>query len=335
MLIDVIIGFLGSGKTSFILNILEIMASREKMAVIVNEFGDLGIDGAVLSQRDTEIVELSSGCICCTLSRDLLGQVEMLAQKYSPHRLLIEPSGVATVTSLMNILRSLKLEKYVENLRIICIIDAVDFFTFYEQNKLYVESQLKSALLVVINKIDLVEEKVVADIMSLVTQLNKQARVIVTSYGIITVDDFLWIPQNGEHEHEQEEVYEEHIHEHEHMHDEDLAGEILHQHERMEYIPSIQDIESYNLECDDSFHAHEFNLFLNSLLGKEFGEVLRAKGIIHLIERGWVLFNLASGYVTMTPMEKAQPMGKMFIAGRHLQQELLLAQLEKCRYRGA
>lgn len=315
MLVDVVIGFLGSGKTTFILNIMDLLLPRERVAVIVNEFGDIGIDGAVLAQRGTEVVELPSGCICCTLSRDLAGQVEMLAKNYAPRRLLIEPSGIATVRSLLQVLGSLRLEPYVEQLRIICIIDAANFFSFYKQNQLYVEAQLEAAGLVIINKADLEDGAVIADIMSVALSYKRKARIIVTSFCKISVDDYYQVDQ---------------------WH---LAGihheELEHAHGTISQIPAVKDLEKISFICNDSYLPDDFNLFLQSLQKEAFGLVIRAKGIVHLDQRGWVLFNLASGYITVTPMQVVQPEGKMFIAGHNLREDIMLAQLAKCKYRGS
>ncbi|MEW5920879.1 MAG: GTP-binding protein [Bacillota bacterium] len=314
MIVDVVLGFLGSGKTTFILNIMDMLLPREKLAVIVNEFGDIGIDGAVIGQKDTQVVELPSGCICCTLSRDLAGQVEMLAKNYAPQRLLIEPSGVATVRSLLQVLGSLRLERYLQELRIICIIDAVNFFSFYKQNRSYVESQMEAAGLIVINKSDLEIVEVVADIMSVALLYNQKAKIISTSFCKISLEDYYqagqWLVDAPHHE------------------------ELEHTHGTISQIPAIQDLEKMSFICNDSYLPYDFNLFLQSLKGEEFGQVLRAKGIVHLDQSGWVLFNLASGYVTVTPMQKGQSEGKMFVAGRYLRQEVMLSQLEKCKYRG-
>lgn len=322
MIIDVVVGFLGSGKTTFILGVIAAVSAREKLAVIVNEFGDIGIDGAVLSQDGTEVVELSSGCICCTLSKDLVRQVEMLALRYNPARLLIEPSGVATVSSLLQALRSLKLEKYVEEVRIICIIDAVNFTDLYQQNRLYLEQQMRAASLIIINKMELIKEDITGKIISLATSLNSRATVIATSFCRISADDYLNIREK-----DLKEIWEgelsslNEVHEHEHEHeDESLAP-----------LPFTHDLEKFSLECSSPLAFHSFNSFLGALQRGEMGEVVRAKGIVFLDERGWVNFNLASGYVSIIPMKKAQAAGKLFVAGKNLDQEMLLACLEGCR----
>ncbi len=314
MIVDLLIGFLGSGKTTFILHLMDLLLPREKLAVIVNEFGDIGIDGAVLGQKHTEVVELPSGCICCTLSRDLVGQVEMLAKKYAPQRLIIEPSGVATVKSLLQVLGSLRLEPYVEQVRIITIIDAVNFFNLYKQSRLYVEAQLDAASLIVINKADLEEPEVIADIVSMAAAYNRRARIVTTSFCKVSAEDYYMAEQWAEEA--AVAVKREHG-----------------QHAPVDDLPSLKDLERISFAADVSYREYDFNIFLQELKNGEFGEVLRAKGIVHLEQRGWVLFNLASGHLTLTPLIKAQPEGKFFVAGHNLKREPILTRLEKCTYR--
>lgn len=307
MIIDVVAGFLGSGKTTFIRQVITTTTGREKLAVIVNEFGDIGIDGTVLSGYEgTKVVELDSGCICCTLSRDLVGQVEMIARNFNPDRLLIEPSGVATVGSLLKALRSLRLEEYVETIRVICILDAVDFQNLYSQSRLYVQSQLRSADLIVINKTDLVSGAQTREIMAAVAGVNAQARVAATTFGRLDAGIF-----TGAKGHR-------------------LAEELDAGAGAATPLPFTHGLEMLSLPCDDAVNLQEINNFLSLLRQGEFGRVVRAKGIIRLRELGWALFNLASGVVSMERLEHRNQTGKIFIVGTGLEREKLLAHLNNC-----
>jgi len=320
--VDVVAGFLGSGKTTFIMEIIAAVAPAEKLAVIVNEFGDVGIDGAVLSQSDTEVVELSSGCICCTLSRDLVKQVEMLARQYNPSRLLLEPSGVATVSSLLRSLQSLKLEQYIGKVRIISILDAVSFKALYNENRLYLEQQIRAASLIIINKIDLVEEKTIAEIVSTAAYLNSQAGIVATSFGRISRDDYFNQRERALDFFEEEELssYDSGADHRraDHQHTDD-------QHAGLTPLPFAHDLEKWSFECGFPLDDRRLTVFLNALQSGEMGEVVRAKGIVFLTERGWVNFNLASGYISIAPIKKAPAAGKIFVAGKNLKGEALLA----------
>ncbi len=313
MIIDVVAGFLGSGKTTFIRQVITAAAGREKLAVIVNEFGDIGIDGTVLSEYEgTAVVELDSGCICCTLSRDLVGQVEMIARNFAPDRLLIEPSGVATVGSLLKALRSLRLEDYVKAIRIICILDAVNFRHLYSQSRLYVESQLRSADLIVLNKTDLVSGAQAREILTDVAVVNGRARVVATTFGRLDADEY---PGTKEHSGS-------------------LAEELDAVDDAATPLTFTHGLEKVSLPCDEAVNLQEINNFLSLLRQGEFGRVVRAKGIIRLRELGWALFNLASGVVSMERLAKNNLSGKIFVVGTELEREKLLACLESCAVRG-
>src|SRR5262245_58853273 len=101
MRVAAINGFLGSGKTTFILNILKEIGPRKRIAVIVNELGAVGIDGSLIQSQTAEVVELTSGCVCCSLSPELKKQVIEIKNRYNPEILIIEPTGAASVTGVL------------------------------------------------------------------------------------------------------------------------------------------------------------------------------------------------------------------------------------------
>lgn len=113
MRVDVVNGFLGSGKTTLIKNILLECPGREKIAVLVNEFGETGIDGELLGDSGAEVVELANGCICCTLKADMKSQIAYIAGRYKPQRLIIEPTGIATIGNVLGVLKSLSLAEHI------------------------------------------------------------------------------------------------------------------------------------------------------------------------------------------------------------------------------
>lgn len=310
MYIDVITGFLGSGKTTLILHLMAALSGQEKLAVIVNEFGDIGIDGAVLANRGgAEVVELTSGCICCTLSRDLVGQVETLARNYAPDRLLIEPSGVATVSSMLKALRSLRLERYVEAIRIICLLDASDFCRLFAENRLYVESQLGKASMVIINKTDLVTPQKIREIRDIVAAINDHAKVISTSFGHLPLADYL----AGE---EQTALW---------------TGEPDNQPDSLAPLSFAHELEKVALKCAFPLDFQALDSFLAALQQGFFGRLVRAKGIVRLQDGRRLLFNLAAGQLRTEFLGQVGMVGKIFLVGRELKRELLLDYLGRCR----
>ena len=122
----VVCGVLGAGKTTFLQNALR--NNTEKVAVLVNDFGDAGIDGEILSSGGIETIQLPSGCVCCTLRADLVSAVRQIGQRIAPKHLLIEPSGVATPSAVLEALATCD----VAPVTVVGIVDATDFVKLYE-----------------------------------------------------------------------------------------------------------------------------------------------------------------------------------------------------------
>jgi len=168
MKIDVINGLLGSGKTTYMLNLLEQKDPGEKTVVLVNEFGEIGIDGDILSGHGASVVELPNGCICCTLTADLRTQVKEIAE------------------NLLGILNSLSLEKYIEDIRVTLVIDAANLREIVAQNRAFVENQLKAAHVIAVNKCDRVDAGEISWITGFIRSINTAAGILLTIHGRVT-----------------------------------------------------------------------------------------------------------------------------------------------------
>ncbi|MBS4025248.1 MAG: GTP-binding protein [Clostridia bacterium] len=307
MIVDIVNGFLGSGKTTLIKNLLDALGGLEKIAVIVNEFGAVGIDGTILAQDGMDVIELPSGCICCTLNSDLKKQVAVIATNYAPDRLIIEPTGVATISSLLKIFNSLTLEKFITQVRIICIVDATDFFNIYSGNKFFVESQLAAAQLVVINKVDLIADDEIDKIVKEIEDVNSQAYQLATAFGQVPLEIYLALQGFSP----------------------GLLGNELAEKLNSETNITHQ-FQTYCSTFEQQVSEERLGSFLKSLQLGEFGAVIRAKGILKLKEKDWVLFNLATGKITITKMEQPQSLGKIVVIGTNLTKKEIEVRFTQC-----
>jgi len=165
MIVDIIFGFLGSGKTTFITRILNEWGQKEKIVVLVNEFGEVGVDGELLKDRGGNVVEMPSGCICCTLQADFKKQLKEIIEDIHPQRIIVEPTGVATIGQIRSIVEAQAFEKVIRIIHNVLVVDAAGFMGLYKANRHFVESQVKSAHVVLLNKIDRVDK-----MMSMVTR---------------------------------------------------------------------------------------------------------------------------------------------------------------------
>lgn len=172
-------GFLGSGKTSLILRLGKHFAENlgKKVVIIVNEIGEIGVDGDYLKKLGMNSYEITEGCICCTLKRDLESTVSEITSAFKPDYIFIEPTGIAFPSVIRKTVRKANIEPLV-----IGVVDLVRFPNLYKESKEFIERQLKEVEIVALNKIDVIKSKAEIDfITEIVKQLSPTAKIIFTS----------------------------------------------------------------------------------------------------------------------------------------------------------
>lgn len=188
MRVTIICGLLGSGKTTFLNQLLK--KKGPDTVVLVNEFGDVGIDGQLLSSSGRDVVELPSGCVCCTLKADLVSTLKDIILKYNPEEIIIEPSGIASPSGLLEIfetpgLPQLKLSP------VIGIIDAVTFMEDYESDIYgrFFYDQITNSDILIINKCDLVSQEEPLRITAVLKERNPAAIILQSVHGSIDLPE--------------------------------------------------------------------------------------------------------------------------------------------------
>jgi G3E family GTPase len=172
----VVCGLLGAGKTTFIRNFLRL--GNERAVVLVNDFGAAGIDGEIFSAGGIESVELPSGCVCCTLKFDLITTVRRVVKQFSPEHLVIEPSGVASPSAVLEALESAG----TGSASVIGIVDAVEFAELYESGMYgsFFQDQIANSDVILVNKTDLAQEAAVTAAEGLIAAINPSAVLLRT-----------------------------------------------------------------------------------------------------------------------------------------------------------
>ncbi len=178
----VVSGFLGSGKTTMILATIGkyIETTKKKVVVIVNDFGKIGIDGAVMKKYGLEVQDMPSGCICCTLGSDFLETVNTVAINLKPDLILVEPTGIADPAKIIDTMKMYRGPK-VEPIRIIVVVDAVRFPLILNALTIPIKNQLNAADIIVINKIDESGPEAVQVVMNILAELDIRKRTISVS----------------------------------------------------------------------------------------------------------------------------------------------------------
>ena len=182
---EIVAGFLGAGKTTFVRRLLAEADPDVKTVVLVNDFSDVGVDGSLLRGAAADVVELPNGCICCSLRNDLAAQLKETIARWAPKRVLIEPSGVADVAALVGVLGQPDLAPLVRSLRLTTVLDAGAFLRDFARRPGYFEAQARLAPLLVVNKADLVSPAVLRLVEETLRALNPAARIVRATYGVV------------------------------------------------------------------------------------------------------------------------------------------------------
>jgi G3E family GTPase len=323
MIADIIFGFLGSGKTTFISRVLRGWGDKEKIVVLVNEFGEVGIDGTLLQGRGGDVVEMPSGCICCTLQTDFRTQILEILQTIRPQRLIVEPTGVATIRQVHSILSAQLFEDYLDTIHNVLIADATGFMGLYKANPHFMESQVRNAHVVLLNKCDRVERRRALLTRDAITAINPDATVLMTEFGLVDWGQYQLALSSplGPRSQQTESVTNLQSP----IHLEAQGSAPIHVHEEQDALG----YESFGLVFDDlRFDLRALDDLFTRLNGSAMGEIVRAKGLFR-VENKWVLMELASGERSFQPVLNADR-SKVSIIGRGLKRKEIGIALEQC-----
>jgi len=174
-------GFLGSGKTTLLKRMLSWENNLSGTVVLVNEFGDVGIDGALLKDSGSEVVELTSGCICCTLQIDLKRTLTQIRERFHPRRILIEASGIADPATIASLIQEPDIQPHMELTKIVTVLDA-ECWKAREAFGTVFYNQLRFADLIFLNKIDLFDQDEIRGFLKEIHAALPQSRVVPTLY---------------------------------------------------------------------------------------------------------------------------------------------------------
>ena len=250
--IDIISGFLGAGKTTLIKKLLKEAFADEKVVLIENEFGEIGIDGGFLKEAGIEIREMNSGCICCSLVGDFGTSLQEVISTYAPDRILIEPSGVGKLSDVM---------KAVENVKDKVDICLNSYTTVVDVNKCkmylrnfgeFYSNQVESAGAIILSRTDVAKEGKVEEAVHLLREMNDKAAIITTPIDQLDGKKLL---QTMEHvDSLEEKMLEEAEHEHHHEHCD--CGCHDHDHEHHHEHHHHEHDEHCDCGCHDHDHEH-------------------------------------------------------------------------------
>ncbi len=373
--IDIISGFLGAGKTTLIKKLIAEALQGQKVVLIENEFGEIGIDGGFLKESGIQINEMNSGCICCSLVGDFNAALKDVLSQYEPDRIIIEPSGVGKLSDVIK-----AVQKVVDGENV--VLDSYITVADVKRAKMYLKNfgefyknQVQYASTIILSRTQDVKEDKLEKTIELIRTLNDRSPIVTTPWEDITGAQILEVmegkndfaedllreaeicPECGHHHHEGEHC---HDHEHHHDHDHDHEGhdheEHLHddEHCHHEEHPHDHDHEHHHDHCgceghDHHHHGHEGHHHADEVFtswgketpkkfteeqvrgilekladedSREYGIILRAKGIVPDENGKWLHFDLVPGEEEVR-YGAAEYTGRICVIGSELKEDKL------------
>ncbi len=282
---EIVVGFLGAGKTTFLKRLLAAADPARKTVVLVNDFGELGLDAGLLQGETAKVVELPNGCICCSLRGDVTTRLRAVIDTMAPDRILIEPSGVADVASLLGVLETPELKPLVRSTTLWTVIDAAAFLSDYARLHGYFAVQARLAPAFIVNKTDLVDAAELAAVTETLLSINPHAEILPARHGMIDPRRLSGagprlLAAASDHADHAANDHGDHHHHHDHA-------------------PEALGFESLSLHLTRPIAVADLNTLLQTLAGGACGRIERLKGLVRSGE-GWLKFDIAGGRPSIT-----------------------------------
>ena len=325
--IDIISGFLGAGKTTFIKKLLKEAIAGEKVVLIENEFGEIGIDGGFLKDSGIEIREMNSGCICCSLVGDFGRSLNEVLTKYTPDRVIIEPSGVGKLSDDMKAVCDVAGEIDVVLIGSVTVVDAQKCKMYMKNFGEFFNNQIESAGTIVLSRTDVADADKVAQCVEMIREKSPKAAIVTTPIDKLTGEQLLEIiekPTDDMAEKLLEEVKEGHHHHHDDDDEKCCCGHHHHHHDH----DADEVFTSWGLETNRTITKEKLESLLQELAHSEkYGQVLRAKGMLPDADGTWYYFDLVPEETEISEGATIYT-GKVCVIGSNLKEDELKAAFE-------
>ena len=350
--VDIISGFLGAGKTTFIKKLIDQVYAGEKLGLIENEFGEIGIDGGFLKDAGIEITEMNSGCICCTLVGDFSEALQKVLKEYEPDRVLIEPSGVGKLSDIVKAIEAVKKNAEIEINGRITVVDGKKARLYLENFGEFFEDQVKHASTIVVSRTQMMTDEKIEECVHMLREENADAAIISTPWEELGKDavcralqrkaeiEELLENRDDHHDHHHEHGegccgheehghhhghgegccgHEEHgHHDHHHGHEEGCCGHGHHDHHHADEV-----FTSWGRETAHKYTDEELDFLLKALSETDgYGTILRSKGIIPMEDGTWKQFDLVPEEYEVRAGQ-ADYTGRVCVIGTNLKEEEL------------
>ncbi len=333
--IDIFSGFLGAGKTTLIKKLIAEAYTGEQLVLIENEFGEIGIDGGFLQEAGINITEMNSGCICCSLVGDFGKVLRQVMDTYHPDRILIEPSGVGKLSDVIRAVQDLQMPDVVLN-GFTTVVDAAKAKMYMKNFGEFFNNQVEHASAIILSRTGGMKQDKLDACVALLREKNPTATIVTTPWDELDGKQLLAamerrdtlaaaleeLAEEQEHHHHHHEHGEEcgcHDHEHHHHEHGEECGCGCHDHE---HHHADEVFTSWGRETAHPYEQQELAAALQALDTGDYGQVLRAKGIVAGTDGKWLHFDYVPGEVEVRT-GAAGVTGRLCVIGAELKENAL------------
>jgi len=310
ILVDIFSGFLGAGKTTLIKKLIDENFIKEKVAIIENEFGEVGIDGSILRKSNMQVKEINAGCICCTINQDFKEAVGEVIDKFNPSRIIIEPSGVGKLSEILKSLNSADLKSKIKLNMIIAVVDALKYKIYISNFDEFYKNQIVNSNAIILSRTQAAKTSQIEEVMRDITKINPKAAIITTPWDKISSSKIVEVSQMNRKIPVEEQV------------------NLIKMPEKMTFLREKKDnhhdhhadeiFSTWGIETAKVFNKKNLIENLHHInKNKNYGIVLRAKGIVQVDKNQWIQFDYVPDefkVVTTTP----DYTGRLCIIGSNL-----------------
>ena len=293
--VHIVSGFLGAGKTTLIKKIIK--SIKGKKVIIENEFGEVGIDGEIMERENYDVVEMSQGCICCSMKSNFESTLISVIDDHSPEHIIIEPTGIGMLSQILKLFNKKDIsDKCILTLPI-TIVDTLDYLLQVNEFGEFFKDQISNAGIIVLSKTQLMEEDNVDEIIESIREINKKAEILSKEWELFTELEY----------------------------DELTNIQFEPTKNQIKFVDEIKDLrgnlQSYSIKIPKKFNKESLKHILDNLSNKKCGNVIRAKGFVEG-EDGPLEFSYVNGRYSINE-NKLHNSSRICIIGSNLNKDII------------
>lgn len=296
--LDIISGFLGSGKTTLIKKILDFY-KNEKIVVIENEFGEIGIDANIIQKDGLDIIELQNGCICCSMKLNFKDTILKVAKKFNPDRIIIEPTGIAMLSEILSMINNDEIKSNFSINSLVTVVDAINYFDYIDNFGEFFEDQILNAKTLLLSKNQFLEDENRDNLVKSLKSLNQNVDIINKNWDDLLVEDLLVdnMKNNADEKYKKIKNY-------------DLLS------------TNMKSISSVSISDFKINEAQKIEAIFDDFNTGKYGKILRAKGFLNSVLDNTLEFNYVNGKYNIKESD-IKTNSKICIIGSKLQKDKL------------